>query len=225
MSNRRNPLAYRYSYSISWPHICCYGYEPKSLIVLHQVIGDKIGSNTAITHYGVEINQGRSLKLKLFSIKPAQKLGIDVPKLSALISKSYKEKIAKLNNGMIKIDSDPLKISIDIKPSPVNSAARIAKYIEERTLKRSNVRAVITKCIKNAIDNGAEGVKIIVKGRLGGAEMSSTDKFIEGRMPLATIKAVIDYASIDIKMHYGVIGLKVFVYHYNSTSVQHKALH
>jgi small subunit ribosomal protein S3 len=66
--------------------------------------------------------------------------------------------------------------------------------------------------ISSAMRFGAQGIKIICSGRLGGAEMARTEQYREGRIPLHTLRADIDYGFIDARTTYGIIGIKVFIF-------------
>ena len=69
------------------------------------------------------------------------------------------------------------------------------------------------KSISSAIKNGAKGIKISCSGRLGGADMSRTERYMEGRVPLHTLRADIDYATAEALTTYGLIGVKVWIFH------------
>ncbi|MCP4003800.1 MAG: 30S ribosomal protein S3 [bacterium] len=91
-------------------------------------------------------------------------------------------------------------------------AQLIAENIGTQLVRRVAFRRAMKKSISAAMKFGAQGVKIKVSGRLGGAEMSRTTQYREGRVPLHTLKAAIDYGSADAKTTYGVIGVKVWVF-------------
>ncbi|OPL19934.1 MAG: 30S ribosomal protein S3 [Candidatus Aegiribacteria sp. MLS_C] len=88
-------------------------------------------------------------------------------------------------------------------------ADKVARQIEGRV----SVRRAMRMAIRDAITDGAEGVKISCAGRLGGAEMSRVNTYHEGRVPLHTLRADIDFARDVAKTTYGTIGVKVWVYH------------
>ncbi len=73
------------------------------------------------------------------------------------------------------------------------------------------------RSISNAMRRGAKGIKIMVSGRLGGAEIARTEWYMEGRLPpLQTLRSEIDYATTEAQTKYGTIGIKVWVYHGNT---------
>ena len=105
------------------------------------------------------------------------------------------------------------EISIDIKEikQPELNAALSAKNIAEQLLKRVNFRRAMKSAVSFTMGAGAEGVKVACSGRLGGAEMCRTEWYKEGRIPLHTIRADIDYACVESKTRYGLIGVKVWI--------------
>jgi small subunit ribosomal protein S3 len=107
------------------------------------------------------------------------------------------------------------KIQIKIKEirNADNNAQIIAQNISRQLLARGSFRRTMKQAIANAIKKGnAQGVKVRLSGRLGGAEMSRTEEAKEGRIPLHTLRADIDYGFAEALTTFGVIGIKVWVY-------------
>jgi len=88
----------------------------------------------------------------------------------------------------------------------------VAEVIAEALEKRMAFRRAIKRAIQTTMQSGAKGVKVEVSGRLGGAEMARTAKEREGRVPLSTLQAHIDYGTAQAKTTYGIIGVKVWIY-------------
>jgi small subunit ribosomal protein S3 len=84
----------------------------------------------------------------------------------------------------------------------------IARQLEERVA----FRRAMKLAIRNVMKEGAQGVKVQVSGRLGGAEIARTERYKQGRTPLHTLRADIDYATVEANTTYGVIGIKVWIY-------------
>lgn len=84
----------------------------------------------------------------------------------------------------------------------------IARQLEERV----SFRRAMKMAIRNSIKEGAQGIKVQVSGRLGGAEIARSERYKQGRTPLHTLRADIDYAHVEANTTYGVIGIKVWVY-------------
>ena len=78
-------------------------------------------------------------------------------------------------------------------------------------IKKMSYRRVVNKAIQSTMRMGAEGIRINVAGRLGGAEIARSEKFMEGKVPLHTLRADIDYALTEANTSYGVIGIKIWI--------------
>ena len=95
---------------------------------------------------------------------------------------------------------------------PEADAQLVAENIAMQLERRVAFRRAMKKSINSALRFGVQGIKISCAGRLGGAEMSRTEWFKEGRVPLHTLRADIDYGTAEAKTTYGIIGVKVFVF-------------
>jgi small subunit ribosomal protein S3 len=95
---------------------------------------------------------------------------------------------------------------------PELEATLVAEVVAEALEKRMAFRRAIKKAIQTSVQAGAKGIKIEVNGRLGGAEMARTAKEREGRVPLSTLRAHVDYGVAQANTTYGVIGIKVWIY-------------
>jgi small subunit ribosomal protein S3 len=106
------------------------------------------------------------------------------------------------------------KVQIKIKEvrNADSNAQIIAQNISRQLLARGSFRRTMKQAISNAIKKGAQGVKVRLSGRLGGAEMSRTEEAKEGRIPLHTLRADIDYGFAEAHTTFGAIGIKVWVY-------------
>ena len=117
---------------------------------------------------------------------------------------------------------------IEIK-NPEIDATLIGETIAEQMKKRGNFRRVLKQRCESAMQNGAKGIRIQVSGRLGGAEMSRRFDTRLGSIPLSTLQANVDYALVEARTTYGIIGVKVWVYkglfgdHEDDNSVQTSA--
>jgi small subunit ribosomal protein S3 len=125
------------------------------------------------------------------------KKGEDVEKLRAEISKQM---------GV------PVHINIEEIRKPDLDAALAAQSVAQQLERRVMFRRAMKRAVQNAIRQGAEGVKIQVSGRLGGAEIARTEWYREGRVPLHTLRADIDYATAEASTTYGIIGVKVWIF-------------
>lgn len=91
-------------------------------------------------------------------------------------------------------------------------AMLVAQNISEQLMKRTPFRRVMKRAIGSAMKSGAKGIRVACSGRLGGAEMCRTEWYHDGRVPLHTFRADVDYALFESMTSYGVIGIKVWIY-------------
>ena len=124
--------------------------------------------------------------------------GANIEKISAEITKQL-----NLQKVQIKIK--------EVKRAEIN-ASLIAQNIARQLSGRGSYRKALKQASANAMKSGAQGIKIRLSGRLGGAEMKRTEEHKEGRVPLHTLRADIDYGFIEAHTSYGLIGIKVWVY-------------
>jgi len=121
--------------------------------------------------------------------------------------------IEKIGMELQKHVSKKIQIKIKEVRNPDNNAQIIAQNIARQLLARSSFRRTMKQAISNAIKKGnAQGVKVRLSGRLGGAEMSRTEEAKDGRIPLHTLRADIEYGFAEAQTTFGVIGVKVWVY-------------
>jgi small subunit ribosomal protein S3 len=127
-----------------------------------------------------------------------------------VIGKSGKE-IAQLEEELKKVTSKEVKILIHEIKRPELDAALVAETIASQIEGRISFRRAMKQSITVAMRMGAEGVRVMCGGRLGGAEIARREQYKEGRIPLHTIRADIDYATATSRTIYGAIGVKVWI--------------
>jgi small subunit ribosomal protein S3 len=144
----------------------------------------------------------RTLKLVTVTINTARP-GLIIGKAGQEVDK-LKEELKKLTDKEVQINISEVK-----RPEldAVLVAATVAKQIEGRVSYRKAIKMAITSTMRV----GAEGIKVSVSGRIGGAEMARTEHYKEGRTPLHTLRADIDYAQAEAHTTYGRIGVKVWI--------------
>jgi len=149
----------------------------------------------------IEIERSsKHIKLRVFTSRP----GIVIGKKGAEISQLKKEVEKKVSH----------EVMIDIQEvrKPEIDAQLVAENVALQIERRVAFRRAMKRGVSSAMRFGAMGVKIICSGRLGGAEMARTEWYKEGRIPLHTLRADIDYGFIEARTTYGIIGVKVFVF-------------
>jgi len=109
-------------------------------------------------------------------------------------------------------DVDDIQIYIKEIRRPEIDASIIAENLGYLILNRVNYRRAVNEVMEEAMRAGAKGIKVALSGRLGGAELARTEKFVMGRVPLSTLRADIDYAVKSVLTKLGLIGIKVWVF-------------
>ncbi len=106
----------------------------------------------------------------------------------------------------------PVNINIEEIRKPDLDAKLVAQNVAQQLERRIMFRRAMKRVVQNAMRQGAEGVKVQVSGRLGGAEIARTEWYREGRVPLHTLRADIDYATYEAATTYGILGVKVWIF-------------
>lgn len=120
--------------------------------------------------------------------------------------------IEKLGNRVQKLTKKKVQIKIKEVKRPEIDAQLVAVNIARQLKGRSSYRRALKMAVQNAMKAGVQGIKIKISGRLGGAEMTRTQEVKEGRIPLHTLRANIDYGFTESNTTFGVIGVKVWVF-------------
>ena len=106
----------------------------------------------------------------------------------------------------------PVHINIEEIRKPELDALLVAQNVAQQLERRVQFRRAMRRVMQNASRLGAEGIKVRVAGRLGGAEIARSEVYHEGRVPLHTLRADIDYATWEAKTTYGILGIKVWIF-------------
>lgn len=142
----------------------------------------------------------RNAKITVYTARPG-----------VIIGKSGKE-IELLRDEINAILKVPVHISIEEVRKPELDAKLVAETIAQQLEKRVMFRRAMKRAVTTAMRLGAKGIKICVSGRLGGAEIARSESYREGRVPLHTLRADIDYGLGEAFTTYGVIGVKVWIF-------------
>ncbi len=122
------------------------------------------------------------------------------------------EDVEKLRTELSKQMGVAVHINIEEIRKPDLDATLVAQSVAQQLERRVMFRRAMKRAVQNAMRQGAQGVKIQVGGRLGGAEIARTEWYREGRVPLHTLRADIDYATAEAATTYGIIGVKVWIF-------------
>jgi len=201
MGQKTNPIANRLGIIRGWDSNWYGGtnFEPK--LVEDEKIRRYL--NARLSKAGIsKIVIERTLKLVTVTIHTARP-GI-------IIGKGGQE-VDKLKEELKKVTSKEIQINISEIKRPELDAVIVANTVASQIEGRISHRRAIKTAIASAMRIGAEGIKIGIAGRLGGAEMARREQYKEGRIPLHTFRADIDYATCEAHTTYGRIGIKVWI--------------
>lgn len=202
MGQKVNPIGFRLGIIKTWESRWYAGKKYADYILedykIRQFIKDRL-YHAGIARVEIE-RSAKRVRLRVFTSRP----GIVIGKKGAEISLLKKE--------LEKIISYEVLIDIQEVRKPELDAQLVAENIALQIIRRVAFRRAMKRGISSAMRFGAEGIKIICSGRLGGAEMARTEQYHEGRVPLHTLRADIDYGFTAARTTYGIIGIKVFIF-------------
>jgi small subunit ribosomal protein S3 len=120
--------------------------------------------------------------------------------------------VDKLKEELKKLTGKEIQINISEVKRPELDAFLVAQSVAQQIEGRVSYRRAIKMAIASSMRVGAEGIKVMVSGRVGGAEMARSEMYKEGRIPLHTLRADIDYALVEAQTTYGLLGVKVWIF-------------
>ena len=156
-------------------------------------------AHAALSHVDIERKPSK-IVVTLHTARP----GVVIGKRGAEVDK-LRDELALLTNAEISVNVEEIK-------RPEVDARLIAENVAHQLRQRISFRRAMKRAVQAAIRSGAEGIKIMTSGRLGGAEIARTEGYNEGRVPLHTLRADIDYAQIHAFTTFGTIGVKCWVF-------------
>ena len=156
----------------------------------------------ALSHVDIE-RAGDKVKVTIYTARPGIVIGKKGAEIDVL--RADLEKIAGAGTGMVAVDV------IEIK-RPELDATLVAQSIAEQLEQRIAFRRAMRRAVQSAMKAGAKGIRIQCSGRLGGAEIARREWYREGRVPLHTLRAVIDYGQATASTTMGACGVKVWIY-------------
>lgn len=142
----------------------------------------------------------KQLRITIFTSRPGQ-----------IIGRSGKD-ITQLEEELKKITGKDVKIIIHEIKRPELDALLVAENIAQQLEGRISFRRAMKQAVSSSMRMGAQGIRVMCSGRLGGAEMARTEQYKEGRIPLHTLRADIDYGTATAHTIYGAIGIKVWIF-------------
>jgi small subunit ribosomal protein S3 len=203
LGQKTNPIGNRLSIIRTWDSrwFAKKGFAQQLYedLQVRKVIRDKL-SHAGVARIEIE-RSGQRLKVAIHSARP----GIIIGKRGA--------EVEKLKNELEKLTAK--QVSIDIKEvrKPELNAQLVSENIALQIEKRVAFRRALKRAVSSSMRFGALGIKVQCSGRLAGAEIARSEWYREGRVPLSTFRADIDYGFSVAKTTYGIIGIKVWMYH------------
>ena len=203
MGQKANPIGYRLgvikTWNSQWFDERHFAEKLNEDLLIRKYIQRRMADG-AVSKVGIE-RTARRILITIHTARP----GVVIGKKGAEVDK-LKEELKKLVKKEIQININEIK-------HPEVDAYLVGQNIARQLEGKVSFRRAMKRAITSAIRLGAEGIKITCSGRLGGAEMARTESYKEGRIPLHTLRADIDYATVTASTTYGAIGVKVWIYH------------
>ena len=202
MGQKVNPIGLRLGIVKTWESRWYAGKQYAEYILEDHKIRRFVKKK--LYHAGVsriEIERSsKRIRLRIYTSRP----GIVIGKKGSEIS--------QLKNAVEKLTSHEVLIDIQEVRKPEINAQLVAENVAMQIERRVAFRRAMKRAVTSAMRFGAQGIKIAAGGRLGGAEMARAEWYREGRVPLHTLRADIDYGFAEARTTYGIIGIKVFIF-------------
>ncbi len=211
MGQKVNPIGLRLGINQNWksrwfPH---FGATPKNIVEDHK-IRQFLKKNLSVAGVSEIVIERTAKKLRITVV--AARPGVIIGKKGSDIENIKKalQKIVDNNNK----DGEKKDVGINIKEvkRPYANAQLAAENVAMQLEKRVAFRRAMKKVMQNAMKSGAKGIKVQVSGRLAGAEMARMEWYMDGRVPLHTLRAKVEYGFAEAMTTYGIIGVKVWIF-------------
>lgn len=203
MGQKVNPIGFRLGVIKTWDSRWFSERNYKSL--LHEDLKIKKFLKVKFFHAGIS-------KVEIERAADKAKIGIHAARPGIIIGRKGSE-IEKLKSELEAMMTGEVIINILEVRKPEVDAQLVAENVALQLVRRVAFRRAMKRAVTSALRFGAQGIRVICSGRLGGAEMARCEWYREGRVPLHTLRADIDYGFTEAKTTYGIIGVKVFIFH------------
>jgi len=203
LGQKVNPIGLRLNITRSWDSIWYADKEYSTYLIEDQKIRKYLKKrlyHAGLSKLTIE-RTGDKVRIKLYTARP----GIVIGKKGA--------EIETLKKDLEQFVKRPVTLDIQEVRRPEADAQLIAESIASQLERRVAFRRAMKKAVNSALRFGVQGIKISCSGRLGGAEMWRCEWVREGRVPLHTLRADVDYALAEANTTYGIIGVKVWIFH------------
>lgn len=198
----KNPAEERRKSSAIWFAVKDYAKYLKYDLELRKYLENNY-KTSGINRVDISRPSESNVNVTIYCARP----GLIIGKKGADIS-VLRNKIAKISNATVQLNVEEIK-------KPDLNAKLVAESVALQLEKRAAFRRVLKRTVQTTMRAGAQGIKVNVSGRLGGAEIARSEDNRDGRVPLHTLRANIDYATARASTTYGIIGVKVWIYRGN----------
>ncbi len=202
MGQKTHPIGFRLGISKTWRSTWYANRDFPALLredeLLRDYLKQRLG-HAAIADIRIERKPGKVV------------VTIHTGRPGVVIGKKGTE-VDKLRDELAQLTGKEAAINVEEIKRPETSAQLVADNIAHQLQQRISFRRAMKRSIQSAMRMGAQGIKVRASGRLGGAEIARTEGYHEGRVPLHTLRADIDYATSTAKTTYGTIGIKVWIF-------------
>lgn len=202
MGRKVSPISFRIKFNESWRSRWFADKNYSQNLIEDIKIRQKIGQilkNAAIGKIEIERDSAQ-VAINIHTARPGVIIGRKGVGTTDLKAKLQKLSVTRLSINILEIKN------------PEANASLIGQNIAYQLENRVAFRRAMKQAVEKAMQAGAKGIKVVVAGRLGGAEIARSEKLIEGLVPLSVLKSKIDYALTEAFTAYGVIGIKVWIY-------------
>ncbi len=201
MGQKTNPIGFRLGVNKTW----------LSIWFDEQNFADKLGEDIILRRYiQHRLNNAGVSRVEISRTPKKVTITIHTSRPGIVIGRGGEE-VERLRSEIRHLVGKEVQLNVSEVKRPELDAKLVGDSISQQLIKKISFRRAAKKSIQSTMRMGAEGIRICLSGRLGGSEMSRTETFREGRVPLHTLRADIDYAMVEAKTTYGKIGIKVWI--------------
>ncbi|OUW62100.1 MAG: 30S ribosomal protein S3 [bacterium TMED198] len=201
MGQKSNPIGLRLGINREWDSVW---FDEKSY-------AQRLNEDLAIRKFIEKKLSGASIS-RVVIARPSNEIHVTIhtSRPGIVIGRGGSE-VEILKKNLKKIVNENVKINVSEIKRPALRAKLVGQNIAQQLEKKVNYRRAVKKAIQTTVSMGASGIRVCISGRLNGAEIARSETFREGRVPLHTLRANIDYALTEAYTSYGIIGLKVWI--------------
>jgi len=210
LGQKTHPVGFRLQVSKDWKSTWftenSFASELESDVKIRKYLKARL-PNAGISKVDIS-RTSKTITITIFTARPGIVIGKGGEEVNRL-----KDEVKQLTNTSSNDGGNTKNIQINISEikRPELDAALVGANIAHQLQKKISYRRVVSKVIQSTMRMGADGIRINVAGRLGGAEIARSEKFSQGRVPLHTLRADIDYVLTEAYTQYGIIGIKVWI--------------